>query len=154
MLNYTTGLEVFIRVWVNHKRSFITCFNLSCQPSLRSSEWIKFNWVDCYHYIFDLFWTRFKKNHSYYIKDYDFITIQTQNMQGIDFSFSSSWELKFSGWHYCSVVKTVPKTDMAMRPLKWHNSVHSKSEGRFFLMSFIVPLSPNVFIVFFLHLFF
>ena len=28
-----------------------------------------------------------KKNHSYYIKDYDFITIQTQNMQGIDFSF-------------------------------------------------------------------
>lgn len=87
MLNYTTGLEVLIRVWVNHKRSFITCFNLLCQPSLRSTEWIKINWVDCYHYIFDLFWTRFKKNHSYYIKDYDFITIQTQNMQGIDFSF-------------------------------------------------------------------
>lgn len=52
------------------------------------------------------------------------------------------------------MVKTVPKTDMAMRPLKWHNSVHSKSEGRFFLMSFIVPLSLNVFIVFFLHFFF
>lgn len=61
MLNYTTGLEVLIRVWVNHKRSIITCFNLLCQPSLRSTEWIKINWVDCYHYIFDLFWARFKK---------------------------------------------------------------------------------------------
>ena len=45
--------------------------------------------------IFSIYFGRdLKKKHSYYIKDYDFITIQTQNMQGIDFSFSSFMRIK------------------------------------------------------------